>query len=271
MAQPAFSYEHPATGRTLTLAIHAAEETLSSSLARVRTYEPGVSSLIVQALSEGDVMIDVGANIGWHTLLAAEKVGPQGHVYAIEPDPTNFSLLTANCAGNGLTWADCIKAAASDRSGDELLHLSATNFGDHRLYEVADETRRTSPVQVVRLDDALGGRLDRLRLVKIDTQGYEPKVLRGMSGIIERWRPVVAMEFWPHGILAGGESIYDVLAFIERFSYQPHLITPAGLQLTTPGVLLELSRSLLSPDSQQFVDIALLQLSDRDRLRGAKK
>jgi len=270
MKQPAFSYVHPATGRHLTLGLHMAAETLSWSIFRLQSYEPGVSALIVEFLKEGDVMIDVGANIGWHTVLAAEKVGAKGHVYAYEPDPTNFTLLTDNCAGNALSWVDCIEAAVGDRNGEDLLRLSLTNFGDHRLYEVVDETRPNSRVQVVRLDDALGDRLDRLHLVKIDTQGYEPKVLRGMWAIAERWRPAIVMEFWPHGITASGESVYEVLAFIERFAYLPHLVTRTGLQLTTPGVLLELSRSLLRPESHQFVDIALLQAGDRDRFRGEK-
>jgi len=270
MKQPAFSYEHPATGRRLTLGLHMVSETLSASIFRLQTNEPAVTSLILEFLNEGDAMIDVGANIGWHTVLAAEKVGAKGYVYAFEPDPTNFRLLTDNCATNALSWVERIEAAAGDRNGEELLRLSLTNFGDHRLYEVVDETRPNSRVQVVRLDDALGHRLDRLRLVKIDTQGYEPKVLRGMCGIAERWHPAIVMEFWPHGILASGESVYEVLAFIERFSYQPHLVTPTGLQLTTPGVLLELSRSLLRPESGQFVDIALLQAGDRDQFRGVK-
>lgn len=270
MTYPAFTYIHPATNRRLTLRLHAVGETLSSTLSRVRTYEPAVSSVIVELLRPGDAMVDVGANIGWHTVLAAEKIGPTGRVYAFEPDPTNFEILEANCATNGLSWVTPVEAACGDVNDTALLRLSATNFGDHRLYAVPGEDRPTRSVRLVRLDDELGTRLDRPRLVKIDTQGFEPKVLRGMGAIVERWRPSIVLEFWPHGIVGAGESVFDILAFIERWGYVPHLASPTGLELTTPGVLLELSRTLLSPESRQFIDLVLLQPEVRSHLLSAR-
>ena len=263
---PVFSFVHPRSGRRLTLALHAGTETLSATLVRQQTYEPKVSALIIDLLRPGDVVIDVGANIGWHTVLAAECVGAGGTVYAFEPDPANFAALDANCEANGLTQVVRRRCAAGDRACEGLLWTSTENFGDHRMYAVPGETRPCVSAKIAALDDDPGTRLTGLRLVKIDVQGYEPKVLRGMTGLAERFRPALAMEFWPHGIAAAGDSVFDVLGFIERFDYEPYLLTAAGLELSTVGVLLELSRTLLHPDTRKFIDLALLQPGDRQLL-----
>ena len=89
--------------------------------------------LIVRAVKPGMVAVDVGANLGVHTLALARAVGPAGRVHALEPDPANFRLLARAVAEAGAAQVTLHRAAAAAQAGEMDLHLSAVNRGDHRL------------------------------------------------------------------------------------------------------------------------------------------
>src|SRR5438094_750470 len=100
----------------------------------------------------GDVAVDVGANIGYHTLIFARAVGERGRVFAYEPDPDNFRLLRRNVELNGYRNVRPFQAAVSDRSGTLTLYLSRDNPADHRAYLPADEARDGIAIDSYRLD-----------------------------------------------------------------------------------------------------------------------
>lgn len=263
---PAVEVVHPSTARRLQITVHARTDVLSATILRRGWYEPQVTSAILGLLRPGDVFVDVGANIGWHTVMGAEAVGASGVVLAIEPDPDNLELLRKNCARNGLVHVTIHPCAAGDHAGATTLHLADRNLGDHRLHAVAGETRRRIevPLQTV---DALVRPDVVVRLVKIDVQGYEARVLRGMTSLVERCAPAIMMEFWPHGLVASHDSVFDVLAFIDKFGYAVYRVTPVGLELSTIGMLQELSRTLLRPETKAFADVALLRPQHEAELR----
>ena len=110
-------------------------------------WEPYETSLLLRLLQPGDVFVDVGANIGYFSVLAASLVGEQGAVFSFEPDPNNYRLLCANMAlnafdGNSVT----VEAALSDLAGEGRLFLSEDNLGDHQVY-VGDEERDSVPIR----------------------------------------------------------------------------------------------------------------------------
>src|SRR5206468_941885 len=131
--------------------------------------------LIVRAVKPGMVAVDVGANLGVHTLALARAVGPAGRVHALEPDPANFRLLARAVAEAGAAQVTLHRAAAAAQAGEIDLHLSPVNRGDHRLHpEAARRARLRVPVIV--LDELLAGE-PHVDFVKIDVQGAEVAVL----------------------------------------------------------------------------------------------
>jgi FkbM family methyltransferase len=151
---------------------------------------------IDQLTPEGRAVIEVGANIGVHTVALARKVGPRGFVHAYEPQPIVFQNLCANLALNGLTNVHAVLAACAGAPGmiavPRIDYSVAANFGGIALADLPKDRAGSVGVPVVRLDDAYDGR--RPALIKIDVEGMEHSVLEGAAGLIERHRPALYVE-----------------------------------------------------------------------------
>jgi FkbM family methyltransferase len=156
-------------------------------------------------------MIDVGANIGYHTVLGARLVGPSGRVIAFEPDPENFSLLAANIGRHRLTHVDAVRAAAAAEGGWLTLWRNEENRGDHRTAPHPD-ARGAVAVPAVTVDGIVSEDAP-VTLVKIDVQGGDHEAIRGMERLLTRLRPTVVVEFWPEGVELFGTTAVDVLAY----------------------------------------------------------
>lgn len=146
-------------------------------------------------VSPGDVVLDVGANIGVHALALARLVGPSGLVYAFEPQRVVFQTLCANMAINSLDNVHCVNAAVGDTPG--MLHLSdpdpgtPNNFGGVALEAIAGAPR-SPPVPQLLLDEFVDA--DRLTFIKVDVEGMEAAVLSGARRTLARCRPVLYVE-----------------------------------------------------------------------------
>jgi FkbM family methyltransferase len=158
-------------------------------------HEVQVQQAMRRLVREGDVVWDVGANIGAMALIAGRIVGPSGSVLAIEPDPDCVEAIRANVALNDAGWIEVLPAAAAARSGpvdiivvSDRLWTRLATVGAHEFAE------RTIPVDGIALDD-----LDRPppALVKIDVEGGELDVLAGMQRLLRDARPHVICEM--HG------------------------------------------------------------------------
>ncbi len=154
-------------------------------------YEPYETKLILKQIKKGDVVVDVGANIGYYTILLADKVGKNGKVYAFEPDSTNFDILEKNIKTNKLEKVVVVKAAVGSREGKLKLYKSGKNYGDHKLY---GDGKAKEEVKIIKLDDFIK---EKVNLIKIDTQGWEPEVIEGAKKIIEKWKPIMFLEYSP--------------------------------------------------------------------------
>ncbi|MGH2961512.1 MAG: FkbM family methyltransferase [Solirubrobacterales bacterium] len=175
-----------------------------------------------RALSPGMVIVDCGAHIGLHTVLAARSVGSTGKVIALEPDPVNLRALHANVEANGLAdRVEVVEAAASERPGSVRLHLDSSldvsmratgsidplggfpnGVGDR--VQGSDSLHSSIDVPCVTLDDVVGERFD---VAKIDVEGAEPEVLRGMAKALRRSRgATVFIECHPSAMLRAGTS-----------------------------------------------------------------
>src|SRR5262249_8695322 len=204
------------------MVLHPPQEDLwvSRPLLHGDGYEPFESELLLGQLKPGSVVIDLGANIGYYTLLFARHVGPQGKVFAFEPDPANFALLKQTVEAHGYHNVVLIQKAASDRAGVARLHQSATNKGDHRLYDSSDG-RPTVEVETISLDDFLADFAGTIDLIKMDIQGAEGLALEGMRQLLARQPDVtIATEFWPLGLRRSGSSAERFLTLLEESGFR---------------------------------------------------
>lgn len=162
-------------------------------------------AFFLSRLESGQVVIDVGANIGYYTLAAAVRVGQSGHVYSFEPGADSAARLRENVRLNGLSNVTVLEAAVADHSGTAALVLATESEG-HSLYEVSASGVGHSSVSVTTLDEAVGN--DRtVDLVKLDAEGAEVAILRGARTLLTgRHRPVVIVESNPVTLRAAGES-----------------------------------------------------------------
>lgn len=189
----------------------------SLELSIFRSYEPFETSLLSAEIRPGMTIVDVGANIGYYTLLFSKLTGESGRVYAFEPEPQNFALLQQNLARNGRTNVQVFNLAASDQGGESFLYLSTENHGDHQAY-LSDCERQKVRITMTPLDDCVTGPID---LVKMDVQGFEAHVLDGMRSIIATSpRLTIFTEFWPEGLRRAGSDAAEFLASLRACDFE---------------------------------------------------
>ena len=167
--------------------------------------EPGTSSVLQALIPSGGVVIDVGANVGALTLPAARRVGPQGRVLALEAAPRIADLLANTVRLNGLDWVEVRQFAAGEADGTLRFNLSAQTT--HNSVLVPNDFTETIDIPSRRLDTLLGPR-ERVDLVKIDVEGAELQVWRGMQRIVAD-NPDIAiiLEFGPSHLRKAGQNI----------------------------------------------------------------
>ncbi len=205
---------------------------ISRELETLGVWEPYESQLVLERLRPGSVFLDLGANIGYYTVLASQAVGSAGRVIAFEPEPGNFELLRRNAELNGLANATLVQAAASDQEGWTELYLSDTNQGDHRLYR-NDGREKAVRVATHALDRWFATQDPRVDLVKMDTQGFETQILRGMRGLLEANAGHLHMilEFWPFGLRGAGSDAADLIGLLEPYPFRVRKIDEFGRKL----------------------------------------
>ncbi|HWF37652.1 MAG TPA: FkbM family methyltransferase [Candidatus Acidoferrales bacterium] len=190
-------------------------------------WEPAETQLILRLVRPGMTFVDVGANFGYFTLLAAAGVGEEGRVYAFEPDARNLEILDRNLQVN--CYSARVKIfpnAVLDAPKKVQLHRNRRNLGNHTLFVTDRQNADADPVAVdaVRLDDAVEGVAD---FVKIDAEGREPLIFRGMRGLMARSpKLTILTEFNLIALKAAGFAPQDFLRELGEYGYTVHSVTP---------------------------------------------
>lgn len=203
----------------------------SLGLSKHGIFEPFETGICKREIKPGDIIVDIGANIGYYTLIFARLVGSKGKVYAFEPDPTNFELLRANVEANGYQNVVLEQKAVSSKEWEATLHLSKGNLGDHRLYDSLDD-RDTILVEAIALDRYFENIEREINFIKMDIQGAEPGAFAGMVSIVENNDKLkMTTEFWPAGLQRFGTSGADYLDMLENSGFYLYWIDEAQKQL----------------------------------------
>src|SRR6056297_1236331 len=157
---------------------------ISKSIIEDGIWEEQETSILLALLKPGHVFVDVGANLGYFSLIASLLVAEQGSVVAFEPEAENFRLLKMNCELNELTNVHCVNAALGHENAEGSLFLSESNMGDHSI-SPGDERQQRQDIAIVNGSELLLNLQNRVDVIKIDTQGYEYEVLLGLQEVIE--------------------------------------------------------------------------------------
>ncbi|WP_299794125.1 FkbM family methyltransferase [uncultured Marivita sp.] len=200
---------HADTGRFIIWA--NASDPVIGAPALAGRYEPHVAKVISDTLKQGDTFVDVGANIGYFSLLASSIVGSTGRVYSIEPNDLNVKLLEKSRSENGFEHLRVLQIGASEHIETLFLHAASGNGSTGALQSDQIFSSRTIPG--IPLDLVLADRSSRIRLLKIDVEGFEYKALSGMRSILEADQPDLVIEFAPKGLQGiDGKGFLDWLA-----------------------------------------------------------
>ena len=199
-----------------------------------RVYENSETNFLNNICFEGMRVIDVGANVGYYSALISDLIGPNGIVLAIEPDSESFKYLLKTIKSSKNKNIRPFLKAASDHNNILPLYISKDNRGDNRLYKT-NQKRNSIDVETIILDELIiKNEINQVDLIKIDVQGYEPKVIRGMKNIIKTSNKIILLtEFWPKGIVDAGENPIDFLKMLRSLDFSLY-------ELNTQGKLISL-------------------------------
>lgn len=231
-AAMSFNVRLPFTHPTRTLKLHLE---LQDGLSRTwfywgyTGYERGVTKLFCEVLKDKTCVFDIGANIGYYTFLAAALLESRGVVYAFEPSPDVFQILSHNAHLNELANVVLNQAALCAEDGTGRLFLPSTEEGDSHqtnasLIEGFMSQQGAISVKTLRFDTycAKAG-IKKVDLIKIDVEGVELQVLQGMGELLQSWLPDIICE-----VLPPWDNALD--SFFAGTPYRKFLITDNGLK-----------------------------------------
>jgi FkbM family methyltransferase len=198
------------------LFVRADDRDIGRNIDATHIYEPHVTRAVRELLRSGDVFVDVGANIGFFTNLAAHLVGAGGFVLAIEPMDKNVQLILRSLERNGFANVRVLACAASDHDGRVAMRTDpGTSNGQAVATSAAGQ--RTLYAQTLRLDDVARD-LAKIDLVKLDIEGFELLAWRGFRDGLARHRPRVLTEFHPY-CMRQFVGVEPEEYLVELFSY----------------------------------------------------
>jgi len=199
-------------------------------------------NLFKKLVSRGMVVVDIGANIGYYTLIAANLVGDEGKVFAFEPDPENYALLVKNIEVNGYKNIIPVQKAVSNKTGTTNLFLCEQNKGQHTIFEPSSYWKSIM-VKSITLDDYFSEQQDSIDAIKMDIEGAEMLALLGMDRIIKQSPSLkIFTEFRPEELRACGSSAEEFLNKVTGYGFKLHFINEQK-QLVEPidiGHLMEM-------------------------------
>lgn len=208
-------------------------------------FEVETRLVMERSLRPGMVMVDLGAHVGYFSLLGARCVGPAGQVYAFEPEPEVFSLLVKNIQTNG--YQDVVAPVAKaicNKVGSAALFLGGRDTVEANIYRPLSAGIEPVTVETTTLDDFFAGqRWPPVHLIKMDIQGAEEEALDGMKKVVARNAALkLILDFCPCWIeLIGGtpESLFDTLLSLgfRKFAVLKGGVTPVSIPDDVPRLV----------------------------------
>lgn len=216
------------------------DETVSNIIRKDIIYSINDLKQFKKFLNKGDYFVDLGANLGWHTMFGAQVVGETGKVFAFEPIKIIYDLLESNVKLNNLQNVVAVNSAVSNYTGIAQLACSSKNFGDNVVCHGDTEDKLKNwyghedhveadrqTIDCTTLDDYIKANMidaSKIKLIKMDIQGSEPHALEGMKELIKTYHPAIILEYSPRHMKICDASPFDILAFMDKNDYVPYHI-----------------------------------------------
>ena len=182
-------------------------------------------------LKKGMRVLDLGANIGFYTLLSSFKVGNEGKVFAFEPSPQNQKLISSSLKENSFSNVVVVNSAVSDFVGKSFLYVSPYYNSEHSLFNFhyssgTNNNLHKIEVDVTTVDKTLEETGDHaINLIKMDIEGSESKALKGMKKTLDENQNIVLItEFWPRGFDNAQSDPRDYLDELSALGFRLHHI-----------------------------------------------
>jgi len=215
-----------------------------AELQNTGAYEPGTQFFFMRVLRKGDVFVDVGAHIGYFSMVSAALVGDQGKVISVEPIDDNFQFLARNIEANKLNYAHAVNSVISDTEGEVQFHHNLDNDGGHALWDPrnhpSNEKTRQAPKSETLPSMTLETLLtkfgcDHVRAMKIDTEGAERMILESGRTYFDRGAvDFVVAEVNGSGLVEMGSSVDDFFAYARDLGF---VILLPNVDGSAPSVL----------------------------------
>ena len=200
------------------MALNQEDITVCGALA-LGAFENRELEIFRSAVGTGMTIVDIGANIGLYTVIASHRVGPNGKIFAYEPEKENYAILVKNIRLNQRHNSIALQVALSDKIEKRNLYLAEDNKGHHSF---AKDSSANIPVSVI--TDTLDHSLEKygspiVDIIKMDIEGAEPLALKGMAQTITRNSDIIIFtEIYPNAIRRLGQNPLDFLALLAEFS-----------------------------------------------------
>lgn len=227
-------------------------------------WEKYKTELFKKIITKGMVVLDVGAGIGYYTLIAAKLLGEAGIVYAFEPEPSNYELLCKNIEVNGFANVVPIKKAVSDKNGKAKLYFKKERIVNPSLSKnnvLAVLSHRvlgnceSIDVETISLDKFFEKKVrnNKVNVIKVDTEGAEGLMVDGSERILKSYNLKMFMEFWPDGLRRLGTDPLTLLQKLKGYGFKTKLIDEKNLSVESIEII-EFCRKMMPG---QGVDLLL--------------
>ena len=184
-----------------------------------KIYEKNETNFVKDSVNKGDIVIDIGANIGYYTLMFAKLVGDTGKIYSFEPDPRNFLILEKNIQINGYNNIILEKKAVSNKLGKSILYVNENSAGSsmHKPNNVVNQI----DVDLITLDNYFEVNSITPDFIKIDIEGYELNALKGMESILQSSdKTKIMIEYNPLTKKELNSDPMNSLAFLSELGFK---------------------------------------------------
>lgn len=199
---------------------------IGSKIVYVGDYEPELKKIFKSIIKKGDHVLDVGANVGFHTLFFAQLVGNEGSVTSFEPVPNNYLALNININLNGFLHIKALNIALSNKHEKVTIDvdINSKNPGSYNLFEKGGHTQIECHIG----DDIIGNQ--KVDFIKIDVEGYESFVIDGLLETIKMHKPKIIFEYDKHYHQKTGRSENYIFTLLASHGYRHQYISRNGLQ-----------------------------------------
>ncbi len=191
-----------------------------SSMVLFGVFEPYTTFLFRKQLRDGQTVIDIGANVGYYTLIAAKRVGQQGRVFAFEPDLENVAIVRKNIEINNLRNVSVITKGVSNQTGNAILYMSDDNKCTHAIVKNREGEHQIQ-IETITIDESIKqARIGKVSIIKMDIEGAETLALEGMKETLLANPDIcIFSEFYPAAIRRLDREPIDFLKEFSRYGF----------------------------------------------------